>query len=245
MNMRNDGSISYALKNVTLYGDKGKILDAVTFSLPDEGLYLVAGRSGAGKTSLLRLMNGLVSPDSGSVQFDGRELSTFYMPEFRSRNVLVAQESAVVPGSVLDNIRLPESFAINRDRSIPESSILTLCEKFGLGYDVLTKEASRLSGGEKQRIAVIRALLMDARVLILDEPTSALDLRSEEAVAEVLADMKSGALLVVVSHSNAFLRLADGVLMMASGRVIEQRESVDENAFREFLDMDSKSSDNG
>jgi tungstate transport system ATP-binding protein len=140
------------------------------------------GPNGSGKTTMLKLLNGLIGPFDGSIAFLGRPIS--HNPDLRRRSVYVHQHPVLFAGTVRDNLdyalrlkRIPKSDA---DRRVEEAT-----ERFGLG-GLLKREAGRLSGGETQRVAVARAVAAGADVLLLDEPTSSMDAESEIAVRALL-----------------------------------------------------------
>jgi ABC-type polar amino acid transport system ATPase subunit len=116
--------------------------------------------------------------------------------------------------------------------------MLELLAELKLGTAILTQGINSLSGGEKQRIALMQAMLASPEVMLVDEPTSALDPRSEERVAAVLASLKGVVSLVVVSHSIHLLDIADEVILMAGGRIVERRSSIDAGQFMRFLETE-------
>jgi putative ABC transport system ATP-binding protein len=154
--------------------------------IPADGLTVVVGPSGVGKTTLLRLLNRLDDPDSGAVYFDGRGVRDYDVLELRRRIQLVGQIPVTFPGTVADNVG-------------PET--VELLPRVGLDPGLAGREADRLSVGEAQRMALARALARRPDALALDEPTSALDAATKSGVERLIRDLaNSGLTVVMVTH---------------------------------------------
>lgn len=145
----------------------------------------LTGTSGAGKSVLLRTLSLLDWPQTGSVAFRGRPVGAADVPDFRRQVAYVRQQSAFIPGSVADNLRLPFRFQANRGSAYDEEALLALLAPLGRGTAFLQQEAQTLSGGEAQLVALLRSLQLNPCVLLLDEPTAALD-RAAAAQIEAL-----------------------------------------------------------
>lgn len=178
----------------------------------------LTGPNGSGKTTMLKLLNGLLGPYEGSIAFMGR--SILKNPLLRARSVYVHQHPVMFAGTVRRNMeyalrlkRVPKPEAARR---IDEAAA-----RFGI-ETLLDREAGRLSGGETQRAAVARAVAAGADVLLLDEPTSSMDSGSETAMREVLAELKrGGSTLLFSAHDGGLVRdIADRVVRFESGRVL-------------------------
>jgi putative ABC transport system ATP-binding protein len=184
----------------------------VTLRISDGATALV-GPSGSGKSSLLRLLNRLADPDTGSVRFretDVRELDPL---ELRRRVGLVPQLPAPVPGTVVDNVCLGPRL---HGRDVDPEPPLRLA---GLDPDFADRDASRLSVGEQQRVMLARALALEPEVLLLDEPTAALDAEATAAVEAALGGL-SGVSLVLVTHDpDQASRLTERTVRLRDGRV--------------------------
>lgn len=191
------------------------ILRGVTVEVPCRGITAIAGPSGAGKSSLLRLLNRLTDPTSGTVSWDGRDLSSWAPSELRRQVGMVFQRPPVFAGSVVDNLRVA-------DPSVDAAGAAVALARVGLGDELCDRPARDLSGGEAQRMCFARALLTNPSVLLADEPTSSLDGAARdriEALGRRLAD--DGVPVVWVSHDVAQLRrLADDVIVLVGGRVV-------------------------
>ncbi len=142
----------------------------------------ITGPSGSGKTLLLRTLAGLESLQTGELTFDGRALADWSMPAYRVRVVYVPQRPTLREGTVHAALRAPFAFRLHRDHAFPEERTHTLLQTLGRNDSFLQQRAERLSGGEAQIVAMLRALLIDPDVLLLDEPTASLD---PETVASI------------------------------------------------------------
>ena len=180
------------------------------------GATALLGPSGAGKSTLLRLLNRLADPDSGTVAFHGDDVRGLDPRDLRRRACLVPQLPAPLPGTVADNVHYGPSLV---GRAVGVARPLELA---GLNESYATREASRLSVGEQQRVMLARALALEPEVLLLDEPTSALDERTRTGVEATLAELgdRTGVSMVIVTHDRGQAnRLATRIVRLAEGRV--------------------------
>jgi putative ABC transport system ATP-binding protein len=187
--------------------------------IPAGTFYCIAGESGSGKTTLLKLLNNLLTCDRGKVLFFDRDILTVDPVALRRRVVMVPQASFIFPATVRENI----GFAFHYAQKAPpgDADTARLLSRLGLP-EVLDRDAASLSGGEKQRLALARALLLDPAVLLLDEPTASLDEDTANKVLHLLARWKGapGKTLVMVTHARgAAERFADILLTLSRGRV--------------------------
>ena len=189
--------------DVRVDGDDGPIVSGFSARIPADGLTAMVGPSGAGKTTLVRLLNRLDDPDEGTVLFDGTDVRDYDVLELRRRVQHVGQVPVTFPGTVADNLGGDQSLLV----------------RVGLGPGLATREADRLSVGEAQRLCLARALTRGPDVLVLDEPTSALDQTSKsgiEALVRSLAD--EGLTVVMVTHdARQAAELADHVVRVRPG----------------------------
>ncbi len=235
----------YSLSQVCLSGGGTTILDSIDLKLFSGKLHLMSGSSGSGKTSLLRLLNGMVTPDSGSVMYRGADLLSYDLPQLRSRVAMITQEPVMFPATVEQNIRIPLSYYANSSVEIDERNMIEMLSGLGLNSGILHKEAGSLSGGEKQRVAIVRAMILRPEVLLADEPTSALDQLSEQKVIELFNRLKGDMTQVVVSHSAGFLEIADKIILISGGRIVKECDSMTPAEFAEFLDEEDAGRNNG
>jgi len=177
------------------------------------------GPSGSGKSTLLRCLNRLVEPTSGTMKFDGRDVRTFDPRELRRRVALVMQAPVLFEGTVGDNLRLRPVGAAG-DFSDPQ--LRRALAEVGFYPDQLDDDVTPLSGGEKQRVTIARALLGDPQALLLDEPTSALDPPNALLVLGTISRLRQtrGLSIVAVTHQPDLVRrLGGSVLYLVKGRV--------------------------
>jgi putative ABC transport system ATP-binding protein len=181
-----------------------------------DGATALLGPSGSGKSSLLRLLNRLSDPDSGTIEFEGDDVRALDVLDLRRRAVLVPQLPAPLPGTVADNVGYGPSLC---DRGTDVESCLT---RAGLDATYAERDAADLSVGEQQRVMLARALALDPEVLLLDEPTSALDEAARDGVERTLADLaRGGVAMVLVTHDRAQAeRIASEVIELREGRVL-------------------------
>jgi putative ABC transport system ATP-binding protein len=198
----------------------GKVLvEDANFELKKGELLAVVGPSGSGKTSLLRLLNRLDEPTSGTVFVEGIDYHNLEPRELRRKLGMVTQRPYLFPGTVAENLSFGPA---QRSEVLPQQTIEDLLSQVGLkGYS--ERNVANLSGGEAQRVSVARTLANEPLVLLLDEPTSALD---EAAKLEVESSIQGvvrehGLTCVMVTHDLAQAgRLAERALMMESGRIV-------------------------
>lgn len=176
------------------------ILNIEKLNIPENKITCIVGESGSGKTTLLRHLNGLVSADSGSIYFKHKDINDLDTIELRRRVVMLSQNPAIFPGNIKDNLVIGLSFSekpMAQDEKLKEILKLVHLDK------KLEENAEKLSGGEKQRLALGRILLMEPEVLLLDEPSSALDEDTEKLVIEKVVEYSKNKKksLVMVTHS--------------------------------------------
>jgi ATP-binding cassette subfamily B protein len=221
-----DLSGALALDDVRFrYGVDALALDDVDLAIaPGETVALV-GRTGAGKSTVVKLLARFYDPTSGRVTADGTDLRHLSLPAYRRHLGLVPQEAHLFSGTVRDNIAYGRPDAT--DAEIEEAARAVGADEFiaGLpaGYDTPILERGRsLSSGQRQLLALARARLVDPAVLLLDEATSNLDLRSEARVAAAMGALSRGRTTVIVAHRLATAARADRILVLAGGRVVEE-----------------------
>ena len=219
-----------------VYESKDSRTVAITnFNLefPDCGIVAIQGKSGSGKSTLLCLLSGVEKPDAGKVFYNGKDIESFSKKEriqfAREDTSFVFQSYGLFEKkTVYENIMLPLRM-IGKQRSQTKESISFLVSHFGLEGSEKRK-VKTLSGGEKQRVALIRALVKAPRILFADEPTGALDEENGEAVMNMLASMSTQCLIVMVSHNSELVeRYADRVITLKDGvkvrgKTIRERE---------------------
>ena len=199
-------------------------LDGISFAVPEATILGIMGRSGSGKTTVARLLQMLDGNYEGLIKIDGNDLREIDVDHLRSSLGVVPQECFLFSGTIRESIA-----AAKPDASFEEvvhAARLAGAEEFiehlPRGYDTFIQEGStNFSGGQRQRLAIARALLGDPRILILDEATSALDAESEAIVNANLLRIAKGRTLVIISHRLSVLVRADAVLVLDRGRVYD------------------------
>ena len=222
----------YTVKDMESHGnaDKGfkeiHALDGVNADISRGEVVVVIGPSGSGKSTFLRSLNLLEQPTSGSIVFDGVDITDkkVNINVHRQKMGMVFQHFNLFPHmTILNNMTLAPIQVKHMDKAEAEQKAMALLERVGLA-DRAAAYPVQLSGGQKQRVAIVRALMMEPEVMLFDEPTSALD---PEMVGEVLEVMKELALggmtMVVVTHEMGFAReVGNRVLFMADGKLLEE-----------------------
>ena len=190
---------------------------------PGETVALV-GPSGAGKTTVIQLIQRFWDPQSGRVTMDGTDLRQLARVDLRSHIALVPQDPVIFAASAADNIRLgrPDATDAQVQAAARAAHAHDFIAALPQGYDTaLGERGVMLSGGQRQRVAIARAILRDAPVLLLDEATSALDAESESLVQAAVSRLAEGRTTVVVAHRLATVKKADRIVVLDQGRIVE------------------------
>ena len=217
-----------SVKNLKKYylGGEVKALDDVSIDFNRGKVVVIIGPSGSGKSTLLRSLNLLEEPTEGHIYFDGTDIldSKTDINIMRQKMGMVFQQFNLFPHlTILKNLTIAPTKLLKIDKQEAETKAMELLARVGLA-DRAGAYPAQLSGGQKQRIAIVRALMMNPEVMLFDEPTSALD---PEMVGEVLDVMKElaseGMTMIVVTHEMGFAReVADRVVFMDDGQIIEE-----------------------
>ncbi|UCF14437.1 MAG: ABC transporter ATP-binding protein [Phycisphaerales bacterium] len=190
---------------------------------PGETVALV-GPTGAGKTTLVSLAIRFFDPGEGRVLMDGTDLRQLPLPTVRAQVAILLQDPFILPVSIAENIAFgrPDATQAEIAEAAKAANADIFISRLAEGYDTLVGErGATLSGGEKQRLAIARALLKDAAVLILDEPTSALDARTERQLMEALERLTKSRTTLIIAHRLSTIRNADRVVVLEGGRVVQ------------------------
>jgi ATP-binding cassette, subfamily B, bacterial len=206
------------------YRTGGEVLPRFDLTVPAGQTVAVVGSTGAGKSTLAKLLARFYDPTEGRVLLDGVDLRELETPELRRGVVMVTQEAFLFSGTVAENIAIGRPDATREDiegaaRAIGAHDFISALPE---GYDTdVRKRGSRISAGQRQLVAFARALLADPAVLILDEATSSLDIPGERAVQRAMDTVLHGRTAVVIAHRLSTVGIADRVLVMEAGRIVE------------------------
>lgn len=200
------------------------ILNIDNLNIKKYKITCIIGESGSGKTTLLRLLNKLISYDGGEIFYNDQSLIGIDPIKLRRDVVMLSQAPAIFSGSIKDNLLIGLKFS---EKSLAsDNQLYEVLELVKLNKE-LNQDAQKLSGGEKQRVALARVLLMKPEVLLLDEPSSALDEDTEYIIIEALVNYtkKNGKTLIMVTHSKKVAsQFADEIIEIKEGKIINESE---------------------
>lgn len=186
-------------RDITVLRDGKRVVDGATITLESATMLTIQGGSGSGKSTLLRAMATLIPITSGEVLFEGRDVHAVGISEYRRRVAYVPQLPRMFDGSVADNVRTGPRF---HGAALSDADVVALLKRVGLAPELAERVATELSGGERLRVALARALANDPRVLLVDEPTSALDPAAATVILDLLVELgRSGTAVITVTHS--------------------------------------------
>ena len=207
----------------------------LSFELPRGAMVALVGESGAGKSSVADMLIGLYEPSQGEILVDGANLAELEWLGWRERLAMVSQQAFILNATVRENIAFGRLDASDEEirRAVRAAGAEGFVERLQQGYDtVLGEHGFRLSAGQRQRLAIARAVLRDPQLLILDEATSHLDSESERRIQEALTRLRADRTLLVIAHRLSTVVAADRILVLAGGRLVEQ------GSHAELLDQD-------
>lgn len=216
------GRVSF--EAVSLVHGERRVLDGVTLEIKAGTSVAVIGPSGSGKTTLVSMIPRLWDPSAGNVRLDGVDLRELDLAQLRSSIAIVTQETFLFHASVLENLRMarPEATMAEVESAARAALIHDVITALPEGYQTIVGERGyRFSGGERQRLAIARAILRDPRILILDEATSALDSDSEVLVQNALDPLLKGRTSFIIAHRLSTVRHADLVVVLDQGKLVE------------------------
>ncbi|WP_073947690.1 ABC transporter ATP-binding protein [Streptomyces kebangsaanensis] len=212
------------------YRTGGEVLPRFDLTIPAGQTVAVVGSTGAGKSTLAKLLARFYDPSDGRVLLDGVDLRELAVPELRRGVVMVTQEAFLFSGTVAENIAVgrPDATREEIERAAKAIGAHDFISALPDGYDTdVRKRGGRISAGQRQLVSFARALLADPSVLILDEATSSLDIPGEQAVQRAMTTVLRGRTAVVIAHRLSTVEIADRVLVMEHGRIVEDGPPAD------------------
>ncbi|MCB2209483.1 ABC transporter ATP-binding protein/permease [bacterium] len=219
-----EGQVTF--QNVSFgYDEDELVLRDINLDVKPAEVIALVGPSGVGKTTMVNLIPRFFDPDSGQIEIDGQPIMDVTLQSLRSQLGLVPQETFLFGGSISDNIAYGDPDADREDviSAAKAAYAHDFIEELPEGYETEVGERGvKLSAGQRQRIAIARALLKNPRILILDEATSALDTESEQMVQKALEVLMKGRTTFVIAHRLSTIRNADRILVLEKGRIVEQ-----------------------
>ncbi|PKA42308.1 ABC transporter ATP-binding protein/permease (plasmid) [Rhizobium sullae] len=205
-------------------GSRDVVLRAATFEIRQGRSTAIVGRSGAGKTTIVNLLCRFVEPDEGQVLIDGTSLNQIDPVQWRRKIALASQDLELIDGTILENITYGHNASLAEAESAAKlAEAHEFVEKLPDGYETIVGyRGASLSAGQRQRIALARALVRDPEILILDEATNAMDGLSEAAIVETLKSRAGRRATIVISHHRSTISFCDDIVILDGGRVRHQ-----------------------
>jgi ATP-binding cassette subfamily C protein LapB len=220
---RLNGAVEFRNVSFTYPGQTSPSLTNVSFKVKAGEKVAILGRIGSGKTTLEKLILGLYQPTNGAVLVDGIDLRQLDPAELRRQIGYVQQDIMLFYGSLRDNITLGAPLATHKHivKAAEIGGILELVNQHPQGFDMLVGERGEsLSGGQRQGVAIARAIINDPPILLLDEPTSSMDYSSEEDIKRRIKDYAKDKTILLISHRTALLDLTDRIIVLDGGRIV-------------------------
>lgn len=209
------------LADVGFAYDRRQVFTHLDLDIPAGAMTVLIGPSGAGKTTVIDLVIGLVRPQAGHVRIDGIDLAELDLRAWRGRIGYVPQDTVLLHDSILNNVTLgdPQLTAADAERALRGAGVWDFVASLPQGMHAPVGErGGKLSGGQRQRVAIARALVNRPQLLILDEATSALDPASEREICQTLAGLKGQLTILAISHDSALVEIADRVYQLDHGQ---------------------------
>lgn len=204
--------MNISIDNLTLDYDGHTLFEDISFEVHSGQKVCISGPSGCGKSSLLRAMLGFVRPQQGTITIDNQPINNKTVWSLRHHIGYITQEPDLGSLSVLERISQPFDYKANAHLQWQIAAVHECFDRFNLPHKLLSKQTTDLSGGEKQRIAIIIALLLDRPLLLMDEPTSALDKESKQILKTILTELQKT--IIFISHEDALLDMADATFQL-------------------------------
>jgi len=213
-------------KNVSFsYDNKSMTLDNISFAVGEKKKVAIVGASGSGKSTIVKLISRLYNHSEGVIKIFGVEAEKLEIHALRSELAIVTQDSFLFEGSIFDNVRLGRQDASPQmvKEALQSVGLWAFVSTLPKGIDTLLSEfGADLSGGQRQRLCIARALMRDAKLILLDEPTSALDSQTEQVLQQALDNLLKHRTALIISHRISTVQNADYVYCLDKGTVVEE-----------------------
>ncbi len=220
------GKISYTGVSYSFNENKPALFSDITFSVPVGSFTAIAGESGCGKSTMLRLLLGFISPTQGTIQIDGYPLDNLNIRHFRRQLGVVLQATKLPPGSIYDIVCAGRNFSEDRVWEVLEiCAVADQIKQFPMGLETIITESPAISGGQRQRIGMARAIISQPKILILDEATSALDTETQKVITDNINGM--GITRICIAHRLSTIRNADQIIIIKN-RTLYAKGTYDE-----------------
>lgn len=204
-------------ENVTIKAGPNTIVNNASFEIRNSEKAVLYGKSGSGKSTILSAIMGIYKPSSGTIYFNEEPVNKSTITEIRRSVSFIGQEPVLGCDSVYDSIVLPFTFRAYKAMAPERKTIIEVLENLLLSEEILNKESASISGGEKQRIAIVRALLLGKKVFLVDEITSALDKESKDIVKKIFS--KEEITLLSTSHDKEWFEICTKFIEIERGNI--------------------------
>lgn len=210
------------VNKVSFIVGKEVILDDLTFSIERGERVTITGPSGGGKSTLLKIIASMLSPTQGRVSYDGVDIEEIYPIEYRKKVSYFFQNATLFGQTVRDNLSFPSDI---RDEKFDEEKSVSMLERVKLNRSYLDKAVKDLSGGEKQRIALVRNLMYKPDIILLDEVTSSLDAENKDIIYTILDELNEDDNMTILSvtHDEREITHADRIIQIINGKVADNQ----------------------
>lgn len=209
------------MEHLSFVSDGKVILDDISYSLEEGAFLSITGPSGSGKSTLLKIIATILSRTEGEIRYNGKSLDDYEPTDYRKEVSYTFQTPVLFGKTVRDNLAFPYEI---RKKEFDEKKAISYLESVGLPKEYLDKEINTLSGGEKQRVALIRNVLFQPKILLLDEVTSALDEANRQIIWKWLHELRahSEMTIIMVSHNEEESSLADNNIHIVAGKIVKE-----------------------